>query len=249
MDSSLFDRTVIVTGASSGLGEATARVAARAGAHVVLAARRKDRLEGLAHALTAEGASVTPVVTDVSDHDQCVALVERAVATTGSVHGLVNCAGVGTAEPATRETPEAFEAVQRVNLFGTYWCSQAFARVAPPGSAIVNVASIIGLTSVQVPQAAYSSSKAGVLGLTRDLAMQWGARKGIRVNAVAPGIVPTEMSDEYPDEVREAVRARTALGRFGEPNEIAEPIVFLLSAGATYITGTTLAIDGGLTLH
>jgi len=249
MTNALAGRTVIVTGASSGLGEATARAAAHAGAHVVIAARRQDRLNALAQVLAAEGASVTPVVADISSHEQCALLIETSLQIAGAVHGLVNCAGVGTAQPATREAPEAFEAVQRVNLFGTYWCSQAFARVAPPGSAIVNVSSIIGLTSVQVPQAAYAASKAGVLGLTRDLAMQWGTRKGIRVNAVAPGLVPTEMSDEYPLAVHEAVCARTALGRLGAPEEIAGPIVFLLSHQAAYITGVTLAIDGGFTLH
>lgn len=246
---SLSGRVVVVTGASSGLGAATARLVSAAGADVVLAARRLDRLEETAEQVRGVGRRALTVATDVADAQQCQALLDAAVAEFGAVHGLVNNAGIGAAAPATRESPEHFRGVVDVNLMGAYWCAQAFGRVAERDSAIVNVSSVLGLHPFPVPQAAYAASKAGLLGLTRDLAMQWGSRKGIRVNAVAPGLIPTEMSSEYPPELQDAVAATTAMGRLGEPDELAAAVVFLLSPAASYITGTTLAVDGGLSFH
>jgi NAD(P)-dependent dehydrogenase (short-subunit alcohol dehydrogenase family) len=246
---SLDGRVVIVTGSSSGIGAATAKVCASAGADVVLAARRVDKLEETAAAIRALGRRVLAVPTDVSDPEQCTALVAATLEEFGDVHGLVNNAGFGWGMPATHETPEQFQRVLDVNLNGAYWCAQAFGRVAKPGSAIVNVSSVLGIAPFRMPQAAYAASKAGLNGLTRDLAMQWGTRKGIRVNAIAPGLIPTEMSDEYPPEVHEDIKGRTALGRLGEPAELAAAIAFMLSPAASYITGTTLVVDGGLTFH
>lgn len=246
---SLAGRVVIVTGSSSGIGAATAKTCAAAGADVVLAARRVDKLEETADAVRALGRRVLAVPTDVSDAEQCTALVAAALAEFGDVHGLVNNAGFGWGMPATHETPEQFQRVLDVNLNGAYWCAQAFGRVAKPGAAIVNVSSVLGLAPFRMPQAAYAASKAGLNGLTRDLAMQWGTRKGIRVNAIAPGLIPTEMSDEYPPEVHEDIKGRTALGRLGLPEELAAPIAFMLSDAAAYITGTTLVVDGGLSFH
>ena len=122
----------------------------------------------------------------------------------GRVDVLVNNAGIGTAVPATRETPDEFRAVIDVNLNGCYWMAQACGRVMQPGSSIVNISSVLGLTTAGLPQAAYASSKAGLIGLTRDLAQQWTGRKGIRVNAVAPGFFASEMTDQYPEGYLEA---------------------------------------------
>ena len=246
---SLAGKAIIVTGASSGLGEATALECARLGANIVLAARRADRLAVLAGTIEGLGVKALAVPTDVSDQPQCQALVDAAAAAFGAVHGLVNNAGVGTAVPATREQPEEFTRVIDLNLSGAYWVLQAFAKVAPHGSSAVNVASVLGLRPFQVPQAAYASSKAGLLGLTRDLAQQWGVRKGIRVNAIAPGLIPTDMSSEYSAETTEAVRQSTALGRLGTPEELARAVAFLLTDASSYITGATLVVDGGLTYH
>ena len=177
----------IVTGASSGLGVAFARALAEAGADLVLAARRADRLEDTRRMVAGLGRRAIAVPTDVTDPAACSALVDRAVAEFGRVDILVNNAGVGTAVPALKETPEQFRGVVELNLNGCYWMAQACARVMRPGSSIVNISSVIGITTAGLPQAAYSASKAGLIGLTRDLAQQWTGRKGIRVNAIAPG--------------------------------------------------------------
>ena len=129
---------------------------------------------------------------------------------------LVNNAGVGTAVPATRETPEQFRKVIDINLNGSYWMAQAFARAAcEAGGSIVNIGSVLGSTTAGLPQAAYASSKAAIIGLTRDLAQQWTGRKGIRVNALAPGFFPSEMTDQYPDGYLDAMMVRVPAGRGG----------------------------------
>src|SRR5919199_1754136 len=160
-------RAAIVTGASSGLGVAFARALAEAGADVALGARRADRLEETRKLVEAEGRRAIVVATDVARPEDCQALVEAAMEAFGRVDVLVNNAGVGTAVPATRETPEQFRAVIDVNLNGCYWMAQACGRVMRPGSSIVNISSILGLTTAGLPQAAYAASKAGLIGRPR----------------------------------------------------------------------------------
>ncbi|WP_432479642.1 SDR family NAD(P)-dependent oxidoreductase [Nocardioides sp. GXQ0305] len=241
-------KVAIVTGASSGLGGAFAQALAEAGADVALGARRADRLEETARLVRDAGRRVVTVVTDVADPAQCQALVDTAFEELGRVDVLVNNAGVGTAVPATRETPEEFRRVIDVNLNGCYWMAQACGRVMGPGSSIVNVSSVLGLTTAGLPQAAYASSKAALIGLTRDLAQQWTGRKGIRVNAVAPGFFASEMTDQYPDGYLEAQQERIPAGRKGDPRELAATVVYLASDAAGYVTGQTLPVDGGMTI-
>ena len=150
--------------------------------------------------------------------------------------------------PATHETPEQFRSVIEVNLNGCYWMAQACGRVMRPGSSIINISSVLGLTTAGLPQAAYASSKAGLIGMTRDLAQQWTARKGIRVNAVAPGFFSSEMTDQYPEGYLDQMLHRVPAGRDGDPAELAATVVFLASDAAGYITGQTLAVDGGMTI-
>ena len=241
-------RVAVVTGASSGLGVAFAKALAEAGADVALGARRVDRLEQTAALVEAAGRRAVRVATDVSNPDDCTALAEAAFDAFGRVDVLVNNAGIGTAVPASREQPDEFRAVIDVNLNGAYWMAQAAARRMQPGSSIVNVASVLGLVTAGLPQAAYAASKAGMLGLTRDLAAQWSTRKGIRVNAVAPGFFPSEMTDQYPPEYIPGRLAQAPLSRPGDPEELAATVVFLASDASGYITGETLVVDGGMAI-
>jgi len=239
-------RSVVVTGASSGLGVHFALAFAAAGADVVICGRRLDLLERTRERVEPLGRRCVTVAADVTDVEQCQRVVESALAAFGKVDVLVNNAGVGTAVPATRETPEQFTNVVDVNLFGTYWMAQACGRVMQPGSCIVNIGSVLGSTTAGLPQAAYSASKAAVIGLTRDLAQQWATRKGIRVNALAPGLFDSEMTDGYPPGYRDDLLARVPLGRCGDGAEAGTAAVFLASDAASYITGVLLPVDGGL---
>jgi len=226
-----------------------ARGLAEAGADVVLVARREDLLANTRVIVEAAGRRALVVPSDVVDPGQCQRAVERALGAFGRVDILVNNAGIGTAYPAMRETPEQFRHVIEVNLNGSYWMAQACARVMLPGSAIVNVSSVLALTTAGLPQAAYSASKAGLLGLTRDLAQQWTGRKGIRVNALAPGLFPSEMTDQYPDGYLKSLRStRFLIPREGDPDELAATMVWLVSDASGYITGQTVVVDGGITI-
>jgi NAD(P)-dependent dehydrogenase (short-subunit alcohol dehydrogenase family) len=241
-------KVAIVTGASSGLGVAFAQGLAEAGADLALGARRADRLADTAKLVEAAGKRALTVETDVSDPDSCTHLVALAMEEFGRVDVLVNNAGVGTAVPATRETPDQFRHVIDVNLNGCYWMAQACGRVMQPGSSIINISSVLGLTTAGLPQAAYASSKAGLIGMTRDLAQQWTGRKGIRVNAIAPGFFTSEMTDQYPEGYLESQAPRIPVGRKGDPAELAASVVFLASDAAGYVTGQTLPVDGGMTI-
>ena len=241
-------KAAIVTGASSGLGIAFAEALAEAGADLVLTARRTDRLQQTRALIEERGRRALTVTADVARPEDAQAVVDAAMAEFGHVDVLVNNAGKGTAVPATRESPDQFREVIDINLNGSYWMAQACGRVMKPGSSIINVASVVALTSGGLPQAAYSASKAGVMGLTRDLAVQWTGRKGIRVNALAPGFFPSEMTDQFPEGYIDSQLPRVPAGRPGDPDELAAALVFLASPAASYVTGTTLVVDGGLTV-
>jgi NAD(P)-dependent dehydrogenase (short-subunit alcohol dehydrogenase family) len=239
-------RVAIITGASSGLGVHFAEAFARAGADVVTCGRRTDMLEDTARRIGADGGRCQAVTADVTSVEQCTHVVDVAHETFGSVDILINNAGVGSAVPALRETREQFAHVVDVNLCGTYWMAQACARVMRPGSSIVNVGSVLASVTAGLPQAAYSASKAAVEGLTRDLAQQWSGRRGIRVNALAPGLFESEMTSGYTEDYISSVVARVPLGRQGRGEEVADAAVFLASDAASYITGAVLPVDGGM---
>ncbi|MBW0130660.1 SDR family NAD(P)-dependent oxidoreductase [Pseudonocardia oceani] len=243
-------RVAVVTGASSGLGAGFALALAHAGADVVLGARRTEKLADTAKAVEAIGRRALAVATDVTDPDDCTALAAAAVEQLGRLDVLVNNAGLGTATPALKEAPEEFRRVVDVNLEGAYWMAQAAARVMEPGSSIVNIASALGFMASYAPQASYAATKAGLIGLTRDLSSQWAGRRGIRVNALAPGYFASEMTAQIPPEKLEAfVKERSPLGRLGLQHELDSAVVFLASPASSYITGSTLAVDGGMTGH
>lgn len=240
-------RVAIVTGASSGLGVAFAKGFAEAGADVAIGARRVEGLERTRRLVEEAGRRCVAVRTDVSLPEECQALVDAAMAEFGRVDVLINNAGVGTAVPALREAPEEFRRVLDVNLNGTYWMAQACARVMRPGSAIVNIGSVLGETTAGLPQAAYSASKAAVTGLTRDLAQQWTSRRGIRVNCLEPGFFESEMTEQYPEGYLDRMRdQRVLMRRSGDPEELVAAALFLASDAGAYVTGAVLPVDGGI---
>jgi NAD(P)-dependent dehydrogenase (short-subunit alcohol dehydrogenase family) len=241
----LDDKVVVITGASSGLGVVFARVCAEAGADVVVAARRADRLGATVELVESAGRKGLAVSADVSREEDCQEVVRAAVEAFGRLDVLVNNAGVGDAKPASRLETEVFQQVIDVNLTACFAMAKACVSVMAPGSSIVNVSSILARTTLGAPTTAYSASKAGVLGLTRSLARQWTSRKGIRVNALLPGFFPSEMTEGIPAEV---IGDRLVMGRLGDPEELAAALVFLASDASSYITGSEIVVDGGFTL-
>ena len=239
-------RVAVVTGASSGLGVAFALALATAGADVVVCARRTGRLKETEALIRATGQRCLSVQLDVTDDRACEVCVQRAVSELGSVDVLVNNAGTAAACPATREAPADFRRVIDVNLMGSYWMAQACGRVMKPGSSIINIGSVLGSTTAGLPQAAYSASKAALVGLTQDLAQQWTGRKGIRVNLLVPGFFPSELTDEFADGYLDSMAQRSPAQRLGDPKEVGHAAVFLASDASAYITGIQLPVDGGL---
>ncbi len=240
-------RVVLLTGASSGIGERLARVLHTAGARLVLAARRADRLDSL----SAELDGAVPVACDVSRDEDLERLVSVALDRYGRIDVLVNNAGTADPLPAEDEPAERFRKVLAVNLTAAFVLTQLVGRqMLERGSGVVvNVASVLGLVaSGQIPQASYVASKGGLVNLTRELAAQW-ARRGVRVNALAPGWFHTEMTEEmFADEGgRRWIRRNTPMGRRGELHELDGPLLFLASDASTYVTGQVLTVDGGWT--
>jgi NAD(P)-dependent dehydrogenase (short-subunit alcohol dehydrogenase family) len=238
-------RVAIVTGASSGLGMRFARVLHAAGAEVVLAARRVDRIEGLAREL---GRAVA-VATDVAVPADLNRLVSTALRRFGHIDVLVNNAGISGVISAEDEPMDHFRKVMEVNLMAKFALTQLVARsmIKQGRGSVVNVASMLGLVaSGQIPQASYSASKGGLVHLTRELAVQW-ARKGVRVNAIAPGWFPSEMTAAmFKDErAMKWLQSRTPMGRTGEEHELDGVLLFLATDASTFVTGQVIAVDGG----
>jgi NAD(P)-dependent dehydrogenase (short-subunit alcohol dehydrogenase family) len=241
-------KVAIVTGASAGLGVAIAQALAEAGADVALGARRVEGLKETQRLIEATGRRAHCVATDIGSPEDCRRLVSETVAEFGRVDVLVNNAGIGRAISAAKETPDSFDEVLRVNIRGSFLMAQAAAEAMTEGGSIVMISSIMAFWSVGAPQASYMASKAGLLGLTKDLAQQWGTRKNIRVNAIAPGFFETEMTGHFFDELMATQGPRVPLGRAGDPAELAAAVLFLASPAASYVTGETLVVDGGRTI-
>jgi NAD(P)-dependent dehydrogenase (short-subunit alcohol dehydrogenase family) len=239
-------KVAIVTGASSGLGVAFATGLADAGADIAICARRVEKLEETRQRVEEIGRRCVAVPADVADPDDCNRVVTETVEQLGKVDVLINNAGIGTAVPATRETPDEFRKVIDINLNGSYYMAQACGRAMKDGGSIVNIGSVLGSTTAFLPQAAYASSKAAIIGLTRDLAQQWTGRKGIRVNALAPGFFESEMTDQYPDGYLDQMMFRVPSGRKGEAHELVTAAIFLASDASSYVTGALLPVDGGM---
>ena len=238
-------RVALITGASSGLGARFARVLHGAGASVVLAARRKDRIDALAAEL--DGAVGVPC--DVSAPGDLKRLLVTALQHHRRIDVLVNNAGITASAPAEVESLAQFKKVVDVNLTATFALTQMVGRqmIKQRQGAIVNVASILGVVaSGQIPQAAYAASKAALINLTRELAAQW-ARKGVRVNALAPGWFPSEMTADMIADDRSLrwIRRNTPMGRPGREHELDGALLLLASDAGSYLTGQSIVVDGG----
>jgi gluconate 5-dehydrogenase len=251
----LFDLTnkiALITGGSRGLGAEIAEGLAEAGASVYLLARREEWLTPTVDTMKQRGFRCEGAICDVTDPAQVESTVGRAIDAFGSIDILVNNAGVTWGAPAEDMPLEKWREVVDVNLTGTWLFSQTAGRhmLGSGSGSIINVASISGLKGsmrLGASIAGYAASKAGVLGLTRELAGQWG-RSGIRVNAIAPGFFPSRMTERLLARIQAEYQAGVPLGRIGRPGELKGVVVFLASEASSYITGQTIVVDGGGTI-
>ena len=244
-------RVALVTGASSGLGDRFARALHAAGATVVVTARRADRLEELAASLGDRGV-VCPA--DLTDADARAAVVAEATSVTGALDVLVNNAGYGVPTAAEDETLDQFDRTMDVNVTAVFHLCQLAGRpmLAQGRGSIVNIASIFGMVgSAPLKEVTYCVSKGAVISMTQQLGCEWG-RKGVRVNAIAPGFFPSEMTQESMFDAeagRSFIERTTPMGRPGELHELDGAVVFLASDASSYVTGHVLAVDGGWLAH
>ena len=243
--SSLTGRVALVTGASRGIGRAIAIALAARGAAVVTGARGEGAA-AVASEITGAGGLAEAVTLDVTDRASAQQAVERAIARFGQLDILVNNAGIARDQLLLRLKQGDWDAVLATNLTGAYLCSQAALRpmLKRGGGRIINITSIVGETG-NAGQANYAASKAGLIGFTKALALEVASRQ-ITVNAVAPGLIETEMTRAISDGARETWEARVPLRRMGQPEDVASAVVFLASDEASYITGHVLAVNGGM---
>ncbi len=241
-------KVAIVSGAARGIGEATATLLAQEGARVAIWDRDRAGAEALASRLRAGGHEAIGDGVDVTDRQSLEQAAQRVVAEFGGIDALINNAGITVDRSLMKMTEEDFDKVIAVNLKGVFNCTQAVVPhlVARGGGAIANASSIVALYG-NFGQTNYVASKAGVIGMTRTWARELG-RKAIRVNAVAPGFIATDMTAAMPEEVLAGMRDKTPLGRLGAAADIAKAYLFLISDDASFITGHVLSVDGGLVI-
>jgi 3-oxoacyl-[acyl-carrier protein] reductase len=243
---SLKDKVALVTGASQGIGRATALALAESGAKVAIAARNTEKLMSLAEEILAAGGEALPVPMDVADAAQVKAGFQQLLGKLGKLDILVNNAAITRDTLALRMKLEDWDAVLRTNLTGAHLCIQQAlgAMLKQRAGRIINISSVVAETG-NAGQANYVASKAGLIGLTRAIAVEVASRN-ITVNAIAPGFIATPMTDPLSTELKEKMKAMIPLGRFGSDRDVATAIVFLASDEAGYITGQVLDVNGGL---
>lgn len=243
---SLSGKVALVTGASSGLGRRFALTLAQAGADVVLAARRTDKLEELAGEIAALGQRAEAVSMDVTDHTSIQSAVQTATGTLGGIDILINNAGVAVTKLALDHDEEDWDFVVDTNLKGAFFVAQTVAKAMMEngGGSIVNVASILG-ERVLKQLVSYAAAKAGLVQATKAMALEW-ARYGIRVNAIAPGYIITEINRDFlTGDGGEKMRKGVPMRRFGEESDLDGPLLLLAGDGSKFMTGSVLTVDGG----
>ncbi len=242
----LTDKVAIVTGASRGIGRVIALSLAAQGAKVVASARNSEALDGLTTEIKAQGGEAVAVVGDVALDADANNLISQAVATYGKIDILVNNAGITRDGLLLRMKSEDWDAVLDTNLKGAFLCTRAVAKVMSKqrSGRIINMSSVVGEMG-NAGQANYCASKSGLLGLTKSVAREL-ARRNVTVNAVTPGFIVTEMTENMTDKAREAMIEQIPLGRLGESADVANAVLFLASDQSSYITGQVLGVNGGM---
>ena len=242
----LSEKVALVTGASRGIGCSIAKTLAQNGAHVVCVSRNVSDVQSVADEITAAGGAATAVACDISDSDNVIKLVKETVVTHNHLDILVNNAGVTRDNLLMRMSEDDWNTVLNINLKAAFIAIKAAARtmIKQRKGRIINISSVVGLMG-NAGQVNYAASKAGLIGLTKSTARELAPR-GITANCIAPGYVATDMTNELGDEVQESLNEKIPLGRMGQVEDIAYAVAFLASDEAEYITGQTLAIDGGM---
>ncbi|KAB3533281.1 3-oxoacyl-[acyl-carrier-protein] reductase [Alkaliphilus pronyensis] len=244
----LKDKVAVVTGSTSGIGKASIIKFAEEGAKVVVWGRTNEEVEAVVNELKDAGKEVLGVTADVSVAEEVNSAMDKIKDHFGAIDILVNNAGITADAQLMKMTEEQFDKVIAVNLKGVYNCGQGAAKVMAEqkSGVIINVSSVVGIYG-NFGQTNYAATKFGVIGMTKTWAKELG-RKGVRVNAVAPGFIVTEMTAKMPEKILDAMKAKSPLGILGEPADIANAFVYLASDEAKFVTGTVLSVDGGVVL-